>query len=156
MLQYEYFMMYFISEYINISKYCTMKVQLFAMKIIEGPKIVLYRVLHYWLSALYVVLQTSCIVCHDNVIMGFRYFWRITLLYVWNYFPKMRKLDICTHCLLNTESTKWPSSRGFSYGRVYPRGGGTLIFSYIRRFGTLFWVKNFSKINIFGAMKIWS
>ena len=38
-------MMYFVSDYINISKYHAMEVQLFPMKIIEGLKIVLYRVL---------------------------------------------------------------------------------------------------------------
>ena len=38
-------MMHFVSDYINISKYHAMEVQLFAMKIIEGSKIVLYRVL---------------------------------------------------------------------------------------------------------------
>ena len=40
-------MMYFVSDYINVSKYRTMKVQLIAMKVIEGSKIVLYRALHY-------------------------------------------------------------------------------------------------------------
>ena len=38
-------MMYFVSDYINISKYRTMLVQLIAMEIIEGSKIVLHRVL---------------------------------------------------------------------------------------------------------------
>ena len=38
-------MMYLVSAYINVSKYCAIEVQLFAMKIIEGSKIVLYRVL---------------------------------------------------------------------------------------------------------------
>ena len=38
-------MMNFVSNYINISKYRAMELQLFAMKIIEGSKIVLYRVL---------------------------------------------------------------------------------------------------------------
>ena len=41
----------------------------------------------------------------------------------------------------------------FSYGSVYPggggTGGGTPIFSYTRRFGTLFLVQNFRKMNIF-------
>ena len=37
--------MYFVSDYIDISKYHAMEVQIFAMKIIEGSKIVLYRVL---------------------------------------------------------------------------------------------------------------
>ena len=45
MLNYEHFMMYLVSAYINVSKYCAIEVQLFAMKIIEGSKIVLYRVL---------------------------------------------------------------------------------------------------------------
>ena len=36
MLHYEYFMMHFVSDYINISKYRAMKVQLIAMEIIEG------------------------------------------------------------------------------------------------------------------------
>ena len=31
-------MMYFVSDYINISKYRAMEVQLFAMKIVEGSK----------------------------------------------------------------------------------------------------------------------
>ena len=38
-------MMYFVSDYINISKYRAMLVQLIAMEIIEGSKIVLHRVL---------------------------------------------------------------------------------------------------------------
>ena len=38
-------MMYFVSDYINISKCRAMKVQLIAMEIIEGSKIVLHRVL---------------------------------------------------------------------------------------------------------------
>ena len=38
-------MMYFVIDYINISKYRTMEEQLFAMKIIEGSNIVLYCVL---------------------------------------------------------------------------------------------------------------
>ena len=38
-------MMYFVSDYINISKYHAMLVQLIAMEIIEGSKIVLHRVL---------------------------------------------------------------------------------------------------------------
>ena len=38
-------MMYFVSDYINISEYRAIEVQLFAMKIIEGSKIVLYQVL---------------------------------------------------------------------------------------------------------------
>ena len=63
-------MMYFVSDYINISKYRAMEVQLFAMKIKEGSTIVLYRMLQNGLSALYVVLQICCIVCHDNIIMG--------------------------------------------------------------------------------------
>ena len=87
MLHYEYFMMYFVSDYIDISKYRAMEVQLFAMKIIEGSKIVLYRVLQNWLSTLYVVLQTRCIVCHVNIIMGFRYFCRKTFSYFWNSVP---------------------------------------------------------------------
>ena len=38
-------MMYFVSDYINISKYCAKLVQLIAKEIIEGSKIVLHRVL---------------------------------------------------------------------------------------------------------------
>ena len=38
-------MMYFVSDYINISKYRAMQVQLIAMEIKEGSKIVLHRVL---------------------------------------------------------------------------------------------------------------
>ena len=38
-------MMHFVSDFINISKYRAMEVQLFAMKIIEGSKFVWYRVL---------------------------------------------------------------------------------------------------------------
>ena len=45
MLHYEYFMMYYVSDYINISKYRAMLVQLIAIEIIEGSKIVLHRVL---------------------------------------------------------------------------------------------------------------
>ena len=37
--------MYFVSDYIDISKYRAMEVQLFATKIIEGSEIVLYGVL---------------------------------------------------------------------------------------------------------------
>ena len=37
-------MMYFVPDYINISKYPAVEVQLFAIKITEGSKIVLYRV----------------------------------------------------------------------------------------------------------------
>ena len=45
MLPYEYFMMYYVSDYINISKYRAMLVQLIAIEIIKGSKIVLHRVL---------------------------------------------------------------------------------------------------------------
>ena len=38
-------MMYYVSDYINISKYRAMLVQLIAIEIIEGSKIVLHRVL---------------------------------------------------------------------------------------------------------------
>ena len=38
-------MMYFVSDYINISKYRAITVQLIAMEIKEGSKIVLHRVL---------------------------------------------------------------------------------------------------------------
>ena len=38
-------MMYFVSDYINISKCFAMQVQLIAMEIIVGSKIVLHRVL---------------------------------------------------------------------------------------------------------------
>ena len=38
-------MLYFVSDYIDISTYRAMEVQLFAKKIIEGSKIVLHRVL---------------------------------------------------------------------------------------------------------------
>ena len=38
-------MMHFVSDYINISKCRVMKVQLIAMEIIEGSKIVLHHVL---------------------------------------------------------------------------------------------------------------
>ena len=38
-------MIYFVSDYINISKNRAMKVILIAMEIIEGSKIVLHRVL---------------------------------------------------------------------------------------------------------------
>ena len=38
-------MMYFVSDYIDISKYRAMLGQLIAMIIIEGSKIVLHRVL---------------------------------------------------------------------------------------------------------------
>ena len=69
-------MMYFVSDYINISKYRAMQVQLIAMEIIEGSKIVLHRVLQNRLSALDVVLQACCIVCYDNIIKGFRCFLR--------------------------------------------------------------------------------
>ena len=51
-------MMHFVSNYINISKYPAMELQLFAMKIIEGSKIVLYGVLKKRIISthLYVVL----------------------------------------------------------------------------------------------------
>ena len=45
MLHYDYFMMFFVSDYINISKYRAMYVQLIAVEIIEGSYIVLHRVL---------------------------------------------------------------------------------------------------------------
>ena len=38
-------MMYYVSDYINISKYRAMLVQLIAIEIIKGSKIVLHRVL---------------------------------------------------------------------------------------------------------------
>ena len=38
-------MMYYVSDYINISKYRAMLVQLIAIEIIEESKIVLHRVL---------------------------------------------------------------------------------------------------------------
>ena len=40
------------------------------------------------------------------------------------------------HCSLLSPSMRLPSPRGGG-------GGGTLIFSYIRRLGTIFWVQNF-------------
>ena len=56
-------MMYFVSDY-NISTYHAMDVQLFAMKILEGSKIVLYRVLQAKL-----IISTVC-----RVIMGYQCF----------------------------------------------------------------------------------
>ena len=116
------------------------------MKIIEGSKIVLHRVLQKWLSALYVVLQTCCIVCYDNFIKEFRYFYRMAFKYVLNSFSKMRKLGRCTHCLLNTESNKWHSSnRRFSNGSVYRGMGDIPVFSYVHRFRTFFGSKFLEK-----------